>query len=276
MTVTELPRNLISGLAEDTQLWELYHENSKAGQYSFYLPPDVINQQMERMLESFEYDHYPEIPLPRSDTPLELNLASTIASRVSARGLSPCRLTLEQVAALLRASYGITRDNRGTEFPRPFRTVPSGGALYPLELYFHSARVENLEAGLYHYNPVRDSLRFLRYGDDSRRLSESLVQRNLALDGSLLLFITGVFERSTFKYGERGYRFVLLEAGHVGQNLALAATAMGLGCLTIGGYVDRQIDDLLGLDGVSQSTVYMAAIGGNAPESDGANLPTGA
>jgi SagB-type dehydrogenase family enzyme len=275
MTRAELPRHLIAGLEKEASLWELYHENSKAGRYSFFPQPDFITQQMERMLESLSYDQYPEIQLPQSRTRLDLDMQSAITARVSARGLTPVRLTLEQLATLLHYSYGVTRDNRGTEFPRPFRAVPSGGALYPLELYFHSTHMEELESGLYHYNPTRGSLRFLRYGDESRRLSEALVQRNLALDCSLLVFITAVFERSAFKYGERGYRFVLLEAGHVAQNLVLTATAMGLGCLTIGGYADRQVDDLLGLDGISHSTIYMAGISGNAPDTNAGALPMG-
>jgi len=276
MTRADVPRHLIAGLEKETPLWELFHENSKAGRYSFFPQPEFINQQMARMLQSFDYEQYPEIQLPQSRTRLDLDMQSAISARVSGRDLTPVRLTLEQVATLLANCYGVTRDNEGTDFPRPFRIVPSGGALYPLELYFHSAHVEELEAGHYHYNPMRGSLRFLRYGDESRRLSESLVQRNLALDCSLLLFITAVFERSAFKYGERGYRFVLIEAGHVAQNLALTATAMGLGCLTIGGYADRQIDELLGLDGVSHSTIYMAGIGGTAPDAGTRALPMGA
>ena len=139
--------------------------------------------------------------------------------------------------------------------------MPSGGALYPLEIFFHTTHVGALEAGLYHFNPMQNRLRLLRYGDNSRRLSDALVQRNLAVDASLIVFITAVFERSVFKYGDRGYRFVLLEAGHVAQNLALTATGMGLGCLNVGGFADRQIDDLLGLDGIDHSTIYLAAVG---------------
>ena len=106
--------------------------------------------------------------------------------------------------------------------------------------------VEGLEPGLYHYNSARHELRFLRYGDESRAISEGLVQSSLALDTSLIFFITGIFSRSTFKYGDRGYRFTLIEAGHVAQNLNLAATALGLGCTNIGGFFDRQIDEHLG------------------------------
>jgi SagB-type dehydrogenase family enzyme len=83
----------------------------------------------------------------------------------------------------------------------------------------------------------------------------------LALGASLIVFITAIFERSIFKYGDRGYRFVFLEAGHVGQNINLVTNALGLGCTNIGGFFDRQIDDFLGIDGVTHSTIYMMAIG---------------
>jgi len=93
-----------------------------------------------------------------------------------------------------------------------------------------------------------------------------LVQKNLAYDSSVLFFITALFERATFKYGDRGYRFVLLEAGHVAQNINLASGGLRLGCMNIGGFFDRQIDDLLGLDGVTHSTVYLVAVGGKEGE----------
>lgn len=266
MTSTDLMSRLVSPSVRDATLWELFHENSKTSRFDAFPQPSYISQQMQRMLQALNYEQYPRVELPGAGVALDRSLGQTLADRVSARGLVPGRVSLAQLATLLESAYGITRQNEGTDFPRPFRSAPSGGALYPLEIYFHSTHVEELEVGLYHYNPLRRCLRFLRYGDDSRRLSEALVQRNLALDSSLIVFITAVFDRSVFKYGDRGYRFAFLEAGHVAQNLDLAATAMGLGCLNIGGYSDRQIDDLLGLDGVAHSTIYMAAIGEHAPE----------
>lgn len=88
-----------------------------------------------------------------------------------------------------------------------------------------------------------------------------MVQPDLVARASLIIFITALFERSIFKYGNRGYRFVMLEAGHVAQNLNLVAIALGLKTLNIGGYFDRAIDDFLGLDGVTHSTIYMLAVG---------------
>jgi SagB-type dehydrogenase family enzyme len=85
----------------------------------------------------------------------------------------------------------------------------------------------------------------------------------LANGASLLIFISAVFERSIIKYGDRGYRFILLEAGHVAQNMSLLANSLGLGCVTIGGFFDRLVDDFLGLDGVTHSGIYLMGLGKN-------------
>jgi len=251
------------GRVAEEGVWELFHENSKTSRYSGMPPDEVIVAHMQRLWESLPFDRYPAIELPEP-APLDATVESTINARETARAMIPCDVTLQQIAKLFHCAYGITRDCTEEGFPRPFRTVPSGGALYPLELFFYSAHVEGLELGIYHYNSVHRNLRWIQPGDHSERLCGALVQSNLATDASLLVFITALFERSVFKYGDRGYRFVLLEAGHVAQNLNLAATALGLSCTNIGGYFDRQIDELLGLDGLAHSTVYMTAIGGHA------------
>jgi SagB-type dehydrogenase family enzyme len=80
----------------------------------------------------------------------------------------------------------------------------------------------------------------------------------------MVIFITSVFERSVFKYGDRGYRFIFLEAGHVAQNINLVAYGLGLASVNIGGFLDRRVDDFLGLDGLTHSTIYMIAIGEEA------------
>jgi SagB-type dehydrogenase family enzyme len=169
------------------------------------------------------------------------------------------------LAALLHYAYGISRDNKGTALPRPFRVVPSGGALYPLEIFFYSKLTDGLKAGLYHYNPSKNHLRFLLPGDHTRRISEAMVQPEIGQNASLMVFLTAVFERSVFKYGDRGYRFILLEAGHVAQNINLVSNALDLGCVNIGGFFDREIDEFLDLDGVTFSTIYMIAVGKNRP-----------
>ena len=250
---------LLSAGDED-RVWELFHENSKLSRYDSGLYGHEILERIKRLHESLPFEGYPAVPLPRETAPLKLSLADAITTRVSVRDMRPSQLTLKQAGTLLRHAYGVTREDNGA-FPRPFRVVPSGGALYPLEIFFHSARIKGLRAGLYHYNPAESRLRLLREGDETRRIAGAMVQTEVALNAALIVFITAFFERSVFKYKDRGYRFVLLEAGHVAQNLNLVSNALGLGALNIGGFFDREIDDFLGLDGVTHSTIYMVAIG---------------
>lgn len=250
----------------EDQVWELFHENSKVGPYSRFLSDQDVQARMKELHESLPFEGYPLVDLPTPFTPLCLSLDQAIVRRTSTRNLIPSTLSLETLTTLLHYGYGITRDNIGTSFPRPFRVVPSGGALYPLELFFHGPHIEGLPAGLYHYNPTQHHLRRLREGDDTQQIAEAMVQPDLASGASLILFLTAIFERSVFKYDDRGYRFILLEAGHVAQNINLVSTALDLGCVNIGGYFDRQLDSLLGLDGVTHSTIYLIAIG--TPKSD--------
>lgn len=251
-------------------VWELFHENSKTSRYQGFLPSEQIRAKMRQLSESLAYDCLPHIPLPDEIIEPRLSLTEAMLGRETARAMMPERISLPMVATILRCAYGVNRDNADTIFPRPFRTVPSGGALYPLEIYLHTAHVDGLEAGLYHYSPAANRLALLRRGDLSRQICQALVQSNLVLDSSVLVMITALFERSTFKYGNRGYRFTLLEAGHVAQNVNLICHGLGLGATNIGGYFDRQIDEVLGIDGLSHSAIYLLGIGRPAEAHAGA------
>ena len=254
-------REVLLSPGNDDQVWELFHENSKNGRFSTSATDQGVRDHIARLHESLPYEGYPMVELPRSLEPLHLSLDRAITTRVSVRDLTACPLTLRQVTTLLHCAYGASRDRKDVAFPRSLRVVPSGGALYQLEIFFHTAHVEGLNAGLYHYNPAKHHLRLLCEGDRTQAISQAMIQSEIALGAALVIFITAVFERSVFKYGDRGYRFVLLEAGHVAQNINLVANALGLGAVNLGGYYDREIDDFLGLDGVTHSTIYMAAIG---------------
>ncbi len=244
------------------QAWELFHENSKLGRYQKPLPDEHVLTRMDTLYESLPFEGYPLTKLPEPAALSSVSLGETLLNRTSTRDLSPIPLSLVNVATLLHYGYGITRSNHGTNFPRPFRTAPSGGALYPLEIFFHAAHVEDLRPGYYHYNPSQHHVRLLHAGDQTESIATAVVQPEVVRGTSVNIFLTSIFERSVFKYGDRGYRFVLLEAGHVAQNINLVSTALGLGILNIGGFFDREIDDLLGLDGVTHSTLYILGIGG--------------
>ncbi len=251
---------------DDDYAWELFHENSKTEKHRQFMTDEAIAARMAYMSESLNYEGFPIIDLPEALKNFDKTLAETIISRVTPAKLEPQPVTLEQVSTLLYAGYGVTRTNKNTSFLRPFRTVPSGGGLYPLEIYFTSKHIAETPSGLFHYNPMKHHLRLLQEGDLSPRIAEALVpfQSHLAFDVSLMVIITGHFGRSTFKYGARGYRFVFLEAGHMAQNINLAATALNLGCLNVGGFFDHDMDDFLNIDGLNQSTIYMIAIGKKA------------
>jgi SagB-type dehydrogenase family enzyme len=252
---------------DNDRVWELFHETSKIGP-SFRPPSDQeVLAEMEVLWEALPFVGYPIVELPRTLSPLKGSVEEVLSGRISTRDMRAGPISLVDVATILHYAYGITRDNKGTEYPRPFRIVPSGGGLYPLEIFYFSAHVEGIPAGLYHYNPVRNDLRLLREGDESQTLSEALVQRNIPHDATLIVFITAAFEKSVFKYGERGYRFVMLEAGHVAQNINIVANALGLGTLDIGGFYDHRIDEFVGLDGLTHSAIYLIAIGNKRVES---------
>ena len=244
-------------------VWELFHENSKVGRYSNMSSDEAILAQLDEYHASLPFEGYPVVALPHTLTPLPLSLEQALTARASVRSMAPCPLPLENLATLLYYAYGVTRDNQGTA--RAFRVVPSGGALYPLEIFFHSAHVVHLPAGLYHYNPTTHTLRCLRAGDDTLQIPQAVLQPHVVREASVMIFITALFERSIFKYGNRGYRFIMLEAGHVAQNINLVALSLGLGCLNIGGFFDRQVDELLGLNGLAHSTLYMIAAGKHMP-----------
>lgn len=243
------------------RLWEVFHENSKNERSGLALSeqsPEAIHRQMRQFNETLSYHGYPRVPLPER-LALGVSLDEAMLARQSIRAFVPRRVTLEEVSTILHFSYGMIRDNSyGTHPPRT-RVVPSAGALYPLEIYFQSARVEGLLPGIYHFDPKRNVLHALGRNDYSPW--PSTLYPDLVRNAALNLFITAAFERTSWKYGDRGYRYVLFEAGHVAQNATLAATALGLASFSLGGFVDREVDDALGLDGVTHSTLYMLCLG---------------
>ena len=248
-------------LPEEDRLWEVFHENSKLSRLDAHPPNSESRKEMLNLWTSLPFVGYPAVPLPQERATFQMGLGEAIENRVTARRIEPSSVRLDELAAILHAAYGETRSNDSGEFPRPFRTTPSAGALYPLEIFMHTKNVESIGPGVYHFNPSQRCLRRIIEGDMSRQLAEALLFSNVPYDASIVFFLTAIFERSTFKYGERGYRFALLEAGHVAQNINLAATGLGMGVINIGGYFDREVDRFLGIDGVRHATVYLIAIG---------------
>jgi SagB-type dehydrogenase family enzyme len=258
-----------SYLAQDGEqvAWELFHENSKLSRNerhpTFALHPSdaTVVRVMRGLRRVKEYEDFPKVALPDSLPAARGSFEDVLARRVSARGFADAPITLAQLAKVLLAGTAVTRTNEDNAYPNPFRAVPSGGALYPLEVYVAARSVDGLAPGLYHLDPEDRELDDLGRGDQTAALASHVIQPDLLATAAACVLVTAVFYRSTFKYGDRGYRFVLLEAGHLVQSFCLAATSIDLASTPIGGYHDREVDRWLGFDGLSQSTIYAMLLG---------------
>jgi SagB-type dehydrogenase family enzyme len=203
------------------------------------------------------YDHRPETPLPAPGRPA-VALSEVLDARRSGRDFGSVPVALAQLSTVLAAAYGERPAEEGRR-PR-FRRSPSAGALYPLEVFAFLIECSDAAPGLYHFDPERHALESVR-PLDREALHEAFVGD--AVQGChVVVALAGIFWRSRFKYGLRGYRFTLLEAGHVAQNLLLTATALGLPAVPLGGFYDLRLNRVLQLDGVNEACVYAVALGG--------------
>jgi SagB-type dehydrogenase family enzyme len=162
-----------------------------------------------------------------------------------------------EFSQLLWAAQGITRAT--SDFA--FRTAPSAGALYPVETYVVVHFVAGVESGVYHYAVERHELDQLKVGDFRAAVYRAALDQEIAYSANVVFIWTAVFERSKWKYQQRAYRYVYLDAGHIAQNLALGAVALRLDSCQIAAIYDDEANALLGVDGVEESTIYMTAVG---------------
>ena len=211
-------------------------------------------------VEYRELDSAGAIPLPACsiDTPL----AALLAARQSCRDFTPQPMPLLTLATLLGGALGITRTSTLPGVgPMFLRAAPSAGGLYPLEAYVLAQQVETLEAGVYHYNVRAHALELVRGAPDPGELATFLASQSAFDSTSALVFLTAVFLRTQKKYGPRGYRHALLEAGHIAQTLCLLAAEQSLGSLCVGGFFDGALNRFLCVDGTTEAALYCVGIG---------------
>ncbi len=188
------------------------------------------------------------IDLPQPRLKGDLSLEEALARRRSVRQYSEAALSLEVLGQLLWAAQGITH-------PGGYRTAPSAGALYPLEVYAVTPKAA------YHYEPQHHRLSIQAEGDLRPRLHQAALRQEAVLKAPAVIVITAVYARTTQKYGEqRGIRYVHLEAGHAAQNLLLQAVALGLGGVPIGAFHDAQVQQVLVLP-ADQQPLYLIPVG---------------
>jgi SagB-type dehydrogenase family enzyme len=184
-----------------------------------------------------------------------MSLEEAISKRRSRREFRDSPLTLEQLSQILWAAQGITD-------PGGPRAAPSAGALYPLDLYLAVGQqaVEGLAEGVYHYDPQGHALERILERDVREAVARVAVEQMFIAEAPVILVITGEYERTTWKYSDRGVRYVHMEAGHVAQNVYLQVQALGLGTVTAGAFQDEELSRTLGLP-TERRPLYIMPIG---------------
>lgn len=247
---------------DSTTLSLLFHLNSEPWMNTAAYDQSAYSVEYRELLPPEQALNLPH-PEP---TPL-LKLMKT---RSSCRSYQRRTMPLETLATLLGGACGITRLSEVSPHVKAyFRTAPSAGGLFPLETYLTARDIEGVADGLYHYAVQHHSLELMKSGSLAEERYGSLLADPFVHDANLVVFLTAVFMRTQRKYGPRGYRYVLLEAGHVAQNLCLLAAEQGLGSLCIGGFVDSKLNRFLNLDGMREAAVYAVGVGySNSPGSE--------
>ena len=181
----------------------------------------------------------------------------SLLRRKSTRAFLDQPLSKLDLAFLLWASTGIQRKEHGYEF----RMAPSAGALYPIETYVAINNVEDLVEGIYHYNIKDHSLEEIKTGNFGDAIAHAALDQTICAIAPVVFIWTGVFNRSKWKYAQRAYRYVYLDAGHIAQNLALAATSIACGSCQVGAFFDDEINSIVDLDGKDESVIYLSVVG---------------
>lgn len=254
----------------ETRLSQDYHEATKTSEFLFSFGPEDPKRTPAMMKtinavagKSKSYTYAPRFELtPEPWDALKISLGSLIENRRTDRSFSDAPFTLSQLATLLVCGAGITGTiNVGENEYRDGRAYPSGGGLYPLEVYPIVFNVDGLENGIYHFDVRHQCLHQLVRDNVREKVKSAFLGDSMFEKAAVSFLVTAVFKRSAFKYGERSYRLVNIEAGHLVHNLLLVGQALGLSVVPVNGYFDRQIEQLINVDGVEESIIY-TALGG--------------
>lgn len=187
----------------------------------------------------------------------------TLRARRTHRQFARGKVSLKNVATLLQTTWGVQGYFEMNAFGKlPYKTSPSGGARHPGEVYLMALKVHGLKTGMYHYDAKDHRLARLRTRVSSRLASAYCADQPYFAGAAALFIMTAVFARTMWKYGRaRAYRVVLLETGHLCQTFCLTATRLGLAPFSTAALKDSLIEKDLGLDGISESVLYVAGVG---------------
>jgi SagB-type dehydrogenase family enzyme len=203
-----------------------------------------------------EYESASKVKLPTPDFE-GLSVEEAIRKRRSERYFADKPMTLEQLAQMLLSAGGITYSSNGWDF----RAAPSGGALYPMEIYVIALNVGTLANGLYHFQVSDNTLELIKEGDFGRQIHKASNEQEAVGTSPVTLILTARFDRSTVKYGDRGYRYIYIEAGAICENIYLEATSLGLGTVAVGAFHDDALNRLLEIDGINEAALLVMPVG---------------
>ncbi|MFC5475538.1 SagB/ThcOx family dehydrogenase [Paraherbaspirillum soli] len=277
-------------------LQELLPPQAMAGQFDIDDPVDILHEQTKfhratmagQVKHIVRYLRHPAFiargaagynvftSCPRIDLPeptLDIgSLAGAMADRKSARGFAGA-LSLTELSSLLHHSLRVNRYSSSNAAPHvklAFRAYPSPGGLYPTEFYLFLNQVEGVAPCIAHYDARGHCLRVLKPQTGNAFASAEVQSGESGMQAPVVIAMTSVPQRATAKYGSRGYRMALLEAGHASQNLCLAAQGLGLGSLVYGAYYDDELAALLDIDGVTETVVSVMLIGKETVQTEAA------
>ena len=233
-----------------------------------YIRDKMMGRRLDWSSQPPLYKDYPnseKIELPAFDRPESDSLFAALNSRRSIRNFADKSISSEALSCLLWASTGISREEQDYHF----RTAPSAGALYPIETYLVANKVEQLEPGVYHYNVRQHVMDVLKEGAFGKDIAKAALDQGMCAQVPAVFIWSAIFERSKWKYDQRAYRYVYLDAGHIAENLALAAVTLGLGSCQIAALYDDEVNEIIAIDGEEESVLYMSVVGWPASGSIG-------
>jgi len=265
---------LVGGTVAGNRFWEtdiatLYNESVKLRYFNVTRnaaaaapPVPVVEDGIFApipILKSYSAAERVALPAPPS---IVSEFGETLLNRRSERDYDGRAISLEVLSALLQHGCGTTGFAPAYGYNRlPLRTFPSSGGLQAPEVYLSAQAVEGVNPGIYHYHPVDHALELIKPGNHGAAL------RNLALDqpwvetASVVMIITGFYERLRWKYQARGYRFMCMDAGFLAENICLSARALSLGACAIAGFIDDALETLLGIDGEDEVPLLLISVG---------------
>lgn len=270
-----LPKLVNSQPTDADCLYEIFHENTKHRwsrdlenrlKIGSYLVDEKAIRETANNYKIYRLADKLALPSPGK---LAVPLSTALKRRASSRQFNGDPVSLAALSDMLYHAAACTRQgipSNQRDLVLHFRNYPSGGGLYPVEIYPVLLRVDGLPPTITHYDPVNHRLDLIRQIDPDAFKSAFAEVGDLLSQAAVVVFMTAVFARTTVKYGDRGYRLCLIEAGHLAQNLCLTAAASGISSLAHAGYDDDAAARWLGCDGVNEAVVHSLFLGHPHPD----------